>query len=181
MGGTPRAPGAGTCRGRGPASQRISGAARGPGRPLGGTRPGRGLPRRFLEGQAGVRSPTTSGPARRRPASRGLPGWDGVSKAPGAAIGSPRGLRGGGSGQRAGGSPWGARGRGRRSGLAYRAARAERVHRRPVTQCRLAHPAAATCGDVRPGAEPETDSPLPATDTDVGRCVSVSSAATSPR
>lgn len=75
----------------------------------------------------------------------------------------------------------GARGRGRGPGLAYRAARAERVHRRPVTQCRLAHPAAATCGDMRPGAEPETDSPLPATDTDVGRCVSVSSAATSPR
>ena len=91
---------------------------------LGGTRVGKGLPRSSQEGGSGVCSPTTSGPARRRPASPGLPGWEGAPKAPSAAIGNPRGLRGGGSGRRVSGRvSRGPRvgGRGRGPGFAYRA------------------------------------------------------------
>lgn len=118
-------PGAGTCWGRGgspppggflelPRSWRL----------LGGTRGGEGLPRSSQEGGSEVCSPTTSGPARRRPASPGLPGWEGAPKAPSAAIGNPWGLRAVGSGRRVSGRvSRGPRVGGRRRGprFAYRA------------------------------------------------------------
>ena len=166
-GGPPLAPRAGACGAPGPASPRAPGAARGPGQLLGGTGAGGDPPpRRSQEWETGVCPRTASGPARRRPASRGLPGrargWGG-SPNPRASRSATRGP----ARRRrpaARGSPG--------VGGAGRASLTGRRGRRPVTKCRPAHPAAATCGHVRPGAGPEADSPPPPTDTDLGRvCV----------